>query len=161
MKPDYYVFPDLSHLRHHGYALIRRLASSELSVFLTPSSSSFHDFFMISITTRLFSLVALAACALAAPLEISGRDVFVPPVTYPHAGTVWHGTFQFSRITSDTYLSFHSWGQSQCYMVCWLVVLSYYLIDLTYRHQGCVASSETNHKLQRHNLASQRRHLQQ
>ena len=31
---------------------------------------------------------AMASSAAASPLE--KRDVFIPPVTYPHAGTVWY-----------------------------------------------------------------------
>ncbi|KAJ7698043.1 hypothetical protein B0H17DRAFT_1051029 [Mycena rosella] len=35
----------------------------------------------------LLALMSTAALAAAMPLE--ARDVYVPPVTYPHAGTVW------------------------------------------------------------------------
>ncbi|KIP05529.1 hypothetical protein PHLGIDRAFT_19684 [Phlebiopsis gigantea 11061_1 CR5-6] len=38
-------------------------------------------------TTLLFFFAALVAVVSAAPLE--KRDVFVPPILYPHAGTVW------------------------------------------------------------------------
>lgn len=34
----------------------------------------------------LFSLIAFVS---AAPITLDARDVFVPPITYPHAGTVW------------------------------------------------------------------------
>jgi len=34
----------------------------------------------------LFSLLAFVS---AAPVSLESRDVFVPPITYPHAGTVW------------------------------------------------------------------------
>ncbi|KAI0356410.1 hypothetical protein OH77DRAFT_1400550 [Trametes cingulata] len=44
-------------------------------------------------------LVALFAVASALPLVL--RDVFVPPVTYPHAGTVWK-VGQHHNVTWDT-----------------------------------------------------------
>lgn len=34
----------------------------------------------------IFSLLAFVS---AAPVSLESRDVFVPPITYPHAGTVW------------------------------------------------------------------------
>ncbi|KAF8997913.1 hypothetical protein BDQ17DRAFT_1362831 [Cyathus striatus] len=35
----------------------------------------------------LFSL--FSTLAAASPINIASRDVFVPPILYPHAGTVW------------------------------------------------------------------------
>ncbi|THH28222.1 hypothetical protein EUX98_g5971 [Antrodiella citrinella] len=43
---------------------------------------------MNSLMTMLFfALTTLLALATALPVYV--RDVFVPPVTYPHTGTVW------------------------------------------------------------------------
>jgi len=42
---------------------------------------------MISFTTFYLALFTFFAFVASAPLTL--RDVFVPPVTYPHAGTVW------------------------------------------------------------------------
>jgi hypothetical protein len=39
---------------------------------------------MLAIFASLF--IALAA---AVPVSLNTRDVFVPPVLFPHAGTVW------------------------------------------------------------------------
>jgi len=44
---------------------------------------------MTSFTTFLFAILSLFALALGAPMVLDTRDVFVPPVTYPHTGTVW------------------------------------------------------------------------
>ncbi|KAH9928444.1 uncharacterized protein BXZ73DRAFT_102286 [Epithele typhae] len=59
---------------------------------------------MISFTrTLLLPLAALALAtgsASASPIA-EKRDVFVPPVTYPHAGTVWHSG-QTHHVTWDT-----------------------------------------------------------
>jgi len=44
---------------------------------------------MTSFTTFLFTLLSLFAIGLAAPIQLDARDVYVPPVTYPKAGTVW------------------------------------------------------------------------
>jgi len=38
--------------------------------------------------TLLFFFLTLGALITALPIVL--RDVFVPPVTYPHAGTVWY-----------------------------------------------------------------------
>jgi hypothetical protein len=45
-------------------------------------------------STRSYSfmillLTLLAALTLVASAPVGQRDVFVPPVLYPHAGTVW------------------------------------------------------------------------
>ncbi|PSR70951.1 hypothetical protein PHLCEN_2v13173 [Hermanssonia centrifuga] len=50
--------------------------------------------------TLVFFLVALAAVVSAVPVLFL-RDVFVPPVTYPHAGTVWK-IGQRHNVTWDT-----------------------------------------------------------
>ncbi|KAJ7625800.1 hypothetical protein FB45DRAFT_836078 [Roridomyces roridus] len=43
----------------------------------------------------------LAAAANAAAVPLTTRDVFTPPVTYPHAGTVWVSG-QTHNVTWDT-----------------------------------------------------------
>ncbi|OCH88477.1 hypothetical protein OBBRIDRAFT_780108 [Obba rivulosa] len=50
--------------------------------------------------TLFFFLLSLFALAAAAPV-IQIRDVFVPPVTYPHAGTVWY-VGQHHNVTWET-----------------------------------------------------------
>ncbi|OSC97236.1 hypothetical protein PYCCODRAFT_1419907 [Trametes coccinea BRFM310] len=42
-------------------------------------------------TIRQLSIISflLALFAVVSALPLAVRDVFVPPVTYPHAGTVW------------------------------------------------------------------------
>jgi hypothetical protein len=48
------------------------------------------QFFM---NTAVLALAALSSFSAAAPLQersVETRDVFVPPVTYPHAGTHWN-----------------------------------------------------------------------
>jgi hypothetical protein len=42
---------------------------------------------MTSFTTFYITLLVLFAVVYSSPLQI--RDVFVPPVLYPHSGTVW------------------------------------------------------------------------
>ncbi|KAJ7085006.1 hypothetical protein C8R43DRAFT_1051636 [Mycena crocata] len=46
-------------------------------------------FASLSNVLALLSVTVLAGTAQAMPLTLETRDVFVPPVTYPHAGTVW------------------------------------------------------------------------
>ncbi|KAG1885031.1 hypothetical protein F4604DRAFT_1676456 [Suillus subluteus] len=41
---------------------------------------------MISFTTFILTLLALFSLSLSAPMR---RDVFVPPIIYPHASVVW------------------------------------------------------------------------
>ena len=44
--------------------------------------------FMTTLANIFFIFtVALISLVAAAPLAV--RDVYVPPITYPHAGTVW------------------------------------------------------------------------
>lgn len=46
--------------------------------------------FTTSLTLFLAAFVsALFAAAGASPMALGARDVFDPPVLYPHAGTVW------------------------------------------------------------------------
>ncbi|KAG6835641.1 hypothetical protein H0H93_016272 [Arthromyces matolae] len=55
-------------------------------------------------TFRVFSMMIIASLLTVArglALNLSKRDVFVPPVTYPHAGTVWKIN-QHHNITWDT-----------------------------------------------------------
>ncbi|KAI0258947.1 hypothetical protein BC834DRAFT_667990 [Gloeopeniophorella convolvens] len=39
--------------------------------------------------TYLFTILAVALMSAAKPIQLVARDVYTPPVTYPHAGTVW------------------------------------------------------------------------
>ncbi|KAI0826906.1 hypothetical protein BC628DRAFT_1338730 [Trametes gibbosa] len=48
----------------------------------------------------VFSLL-LSIFAVVSALPLALRDVFVPPVTYPHAGTVWK-VGQHHNVTWDT-----------------------------------------------------------
>jgi hypothetical protein len=41
----------------------------------------------MKVSVVLFAL--LSTLAAAAPIDIASRDVFVPPILYPKAGTVW------------------------------------------------------------------------
>lgn len=50
-----------------------------------------------------FALITLSAFATALPVYL--RDVFVPPVTYPHAGTVW----QVGQTHNVTWYCFIVW----------------------------------------------------
>jgi len=54
--------------------------------------------FTISFSLFFVSMMALMLGAAGAPTK---RDVFVPPILYPHAGTVW-SSFQFHNVTWDT-----------------------------------------------------------
>ncbi|KAJ7103865.1 hypothetical protein C8R44DRAFT_715949 [Mycena epipterygia] len=56
--------------------------------------------FAFSNVLTLLSAAALTAVQ-ATPLTIETRDVFTPPVTYPHAGTVWY-VGQTHNVTWDT-----------------------------------------------------------
>ncbi|TDL13785.1 hypothetical protein BD410DRAFT_797508 [Rickenella mellea] len=54
--------------------------------------------------TQLFTIIFFAFATLfsnvfGAPIET--RDVFIPPILYPHAGTVWF-VGQFHNVTWDT-----------------------------------------------------------
>jgi len=44
---------------------------------------------MIAFTNLYLAFFALLASVSVFAAPVSNRDVFVPPVTYPHAGTVW------------------------------------------------------------------------
>ncbi|KII86653.1 hypothetical protein PLICRDRAFT_43293 [Plicaturopsis crispa FD-325 SS-3] len=54
-----------------------------------------------SFTTLCLTFLALLAMAFAAPVQLGARDVFVPPVTYPHTGTVWKAGARHN-VTWDT-----------------------------------------------------------
>lgn len=51
---------------------------------LTNTLTNFFFFGVLAALTTLFSFVSAAPVAL-----LQKRDVFVPPITYPHEGTVW------------------------------------------------------------------------
>ncbi|KAG7443491.1 uncharacterized protein BT62DRAFT_903123 [Guyanagaster necrorhizus] len=40
-------------------------------------------------TSLLLAVVSFFTVALAIPVNLDKRDVFVPPILYPHSGTVW------------------------------------------------------------------------
>lgn len=44
---------------------------------------------MILVNSLVFALGVVSQIASAAPV-LDARDVYVPPITYPHKGTVWH-----------------------------------------------------------------------
>jgi len=52
-------------------------------------------------TTALVAAATLTSSALGAALPLEPRDVFVPPITYPHSGTVWY-TGQRHNVTWAT-----------------------------------------------------------
>ncbi|KZP33417.1 hypothetical protein FIBSPDRAFT_847329 [Athelia psychrophila] len=56
---------------------------------------------MMTPFTILFALLSFFALALGSPITLQSRDVYVPPVTYPHAGTVWV-VGQHHNVTWDT-----------------------------------------------------------
>ncbi|KAJ6511643.1 hypothetical protein DFH09DRAFT_1198206 [Mycena vulgaris] len=51
--------------------------------------------------SKVLALVSAAALGAAVPLTLETRDVYVPPVTYPHNGTVWT-VGQRHNVTWDT-----------------------------------------------------------
>jgi len=53
------------------------------------------------ITTFASVLAAALSSAVASPVTLENRDVFTPPVLYPHAGTVWT-IGQHHNVTWDT-----------------------------------------------------------
>lgn len=98
---------------------IQRLVLSLYSSLFASSimTSSFQTFFLV-----FFSFLALVASA-----PLLQRDVFVPPVLYPHAGTVW------------TVGSHHN--------VTWYVTLSHeHHAMLTSIVQGCLRPPQAYHK---------------
>ncbi|KAF7979795.1 hypothetical protein HWV62_40844 [Athelia sp. TMB] len=44
---------------------------------------------MTSLFSLFFALLSALSLVSAAPLSLDTRDVYAPPVTYPHSGTVW------------------------------------------------------------------------
>jgi len=51
-----------------------------------------------NISALLFSLLFLFVQASPVPEPLDKRDVFVPPILYPHAGTVWRSGEQHSVV---------------------------------------------------------------
>ncbi|KAJ7499961.1 hypothetical protein FB451DRAFT_1207088 [Mycena latifolia] len=49
----------------------------------------------------LFAVMLAAAVGASARPTVQPRDVFVPPILYPHAGTVWY-SFQRHNVTWNT-----------------------------------------------------------
>ncbi|KAK0203272.1 hypothetical protein DFS33DRAFT_1505760 [Desarmillaria ectypa] len=43
----------------------------------------------MKLASLLFPFVSLFTVVLAVPVDLEKRDVFIPPVLYPHSGTVW------------------------------------------------------------------------
>ncbi|EIM89685.1 uncharacterized protein STEHIDRAFT_108363 [Stereum hirsutum FP-91666 SS1] len=56
------------------------------------------NFFFFGVLATFATLLSLVS---AAPVDIFKRDVFVPPITYPHAGTVW-AVNSHHNVTWDT-----------------------------------------------------------
>ncbi|OBZ68776.1 hypothetical protein A0H81_11344 [Grifola frondosa] len=56
---------------------------------------------MMNTFTKFIFLFMLSVVAVVSAIPISIRDVFVPPVTYPHYGTVWK-IGQHHNVTWDT-----------------------------------------------------------
>ncbi|KAG6334258.1 hypothetical protein ID866_4833 [Astraeus odoratus] len=54
-----------------------------------------------SLMTPFFVLMSLLVLVMPMPLYRQKRDVFVPPVLYPHEGTVWI-VGQYHNVTWDT-----------------------------------------------------------
>ncbi|KAK0184937.1 hypothetical protein F5146DRAFT_1114126 [Armillaria mellea] len=55
----------------------------------------------MNFTSLLFALVSLFTVVFAMPVNLDKRDVFVPPILYPHSGTVWTIN-QRHNVTWDT-----------------------------------------------------------
>ncbi|KAF7967345.1 hypothetical protein HWV62_34681 [Athelia sp. TMB] len=47
------------------------------------------QFSMTALFSLFFALFSSLSLVSAAPLVLDTRDVYSPPVTYPHSGTVW------------------------------------------------------------------------
>ncbi|KAI0258672.1 hypothetical protein BC834DRAFT_835056 [Gloeopeniophorella convolvens] len=54
-----------------------------------------------TIVTHLFAIFTVALMTAARSKHLVTRDVYAPPVTYPHAGTVWK-VGQYHNVTWDT-----------------------------------------------------------
>ncbi|KAJ7770295.1 hypothetical protein DFH07DRAFT_768803 [Mycena maculata] len=54
--------------------------------------------FTFGLSLLFASMTALMLGAAGAPTK---RDIFSPPILYPHAGTVWY-SFQYHNVTWDT-----------------------------------------------------------
>ncbi|KAK0457227.1 uncharacterized protein EV420DRAFT_1271664 [Desarmillaria tabescens] len=55
----------------------------------------------MNFTSLLLTYLSLFALVLAGPVNLDERDVFVPPILYPHSGTVWT-IKQRHNVTWDT-----------------------------------------------------------
>ncbi|KAK0481189.1 hypothetical protein EDD18DRAFT_1312217 [Armillaria luteobubalina] len=55
----------------------------------------------MNFTSLLFAFVSVFTLVLAIPVNLDKRDVFVPPILYPHSGTVWTIN-QHHNVTWDT-----------------------------------------------------------
>ncbi|KAF7795318.1 hypothetical protein EIP86_006474 [Pleurotus ostreatoroseus] len=56
---------------------------------------------MMTSIVNTFVLFFLAIAAVVSALPVAVRDVYAPPITYPHAGTVWT-VGQRHNVTWDT-----------------------------------------------------------
>ncbi|KZP20269.1 hypothetical protein FIBSPDRAFT_789629 [Athelia psychrophila] len=54
-----------------------------------------------SLFALFFALFSALSLTSAAPLSLGTRDVYDPPVTYPHTGTVWKVGAKY-KVTWDT-----------------------------------------------------------
>ncbi|KAK0442643.1 hypothetical protein EV421DRAFT_570529 [Armillaria borealis] len=43
----------------------------------------------MNLTSLMFAFVSVFTLVFAIPVNLDKRDVFVPPILYPHSGTVW------------------------------------------------------------------------
>ncbi|KAK0482756.1 hypothetical protein IW261DRAFT_1362940 [Armillaria novae-zelandiae] len=55
----------------------------------------------MNFTSLLFAFVSMFTLVFAIPVNLDKRDVFVPPILYPHSGTVWTIN-QLHNVTWDT-----------------------------------------------------------
>ncbi|KAK0216642.1 hypothetical protein EDD85DRAFT_869772 [Armillaria nabsnona] len=55
----------------------------------------------MNFTSLLFAFVSVFTLVFAIPVNLDKRDVFVPPILYPHSGTVWTIN-QRHNVTWDT-----------------------------------------------------------
>lgn len=54
-----------------------------------------------SIFTKSAFLFSISLATLNSAFPVGTRDVYAPPITYPHQGTVWY-TGQFHNVTWNT-----------------------------------------------------------
>ncbi|PBK66697.1 hypothetical protein ARMSODRAFT_959839 [Armillaria solidipes] len=55
----------------------------------------------MNFTSLVFAFVSVFTLVFAIPVNLDKRDVFVPPILYPHSGTVWTIN-QRHNVTWDT-----------------------------------------------------------